>query len=97
MRLTDGDLAHLFRYGMVLQRLDNPDDIPMRGEVMPHPDKPDVFWFKMYGVGDSWYTRDVESDGIGGYTFTDLWGGRRRLFPLPEADKLWWIDRGESE
>lgn len=93
MQLSDDDLARLFVFGMAIQRLDDPDDVPMRGEVMPHPENPAVFWFRMHGVGDTWYPREVEPDGLGGYTFTDPWGARRRISPLPKSEKLWWIDR----
>lgn len=92
MRITDGDLAHLFHYGMVIERLDGEGDASLRGQALPHPDNPDVFYFVIRGVGDSWYSREVQPDGSGRYTFTDAWGQRRRIYPLPESEKLWWID-----
>ena len=92
MRITDGDLAHLFHYGMVIERLDGEGDAPLRGQALPHPDSPDLFYFVIRDVGDSWYSREVQTDGSGRYTFTDPWGQRRRIYPLPESEKLWWID-----
>lgn len=70
---------------MAMQKLDERDESLWRGLAEPHPENPD--WI------DLWITyemntvvpRDVEPDDLGGYTFLDQWGDRRRIFPLPEA------------
>lgn len=88
MRLTDNDILHLFKFGMGMQRLDEERDIPIHGMVEPHPDNPD--WINLW-ITDGANTvlpRDVEHDGTGGYLLNDPWGGRKRVFPLPEAEEV---------
>lgn len=96
MRLTDGDLEHLFCFGMAMQRLDERDGAPWHGIAKPHAENPD--WIDLW-ITDEMNTvlpRDVEPDDLGGYTFTDPSGGRRRIFPLPEAQRVSFGSSGDA-
>lgn len=88
MRLTDGDLQHLFRFGMAMQRLDERDEFLLRGRAEPHPDNRDCINLWVTEGANSVLPREVEPDDLGGYRFTDAQGGRRRIFPLPEAQRV---------
>ncbi|MEJ6554641.1 hypothetical protein PQI51_06365 [Microbacterium esteraromaticum] len=88
MRFTDGDLRHLFRFGIAMQKLDEHDGSLWCGIAKPHPENRD--WIALW-ITDEMNTvvpREVEPDELGGYTFVDPWGGRRRIFPLPEARRV---------
>lgn len=86
MRLTDEDLDHLFKFGMGMQRLDHAGEQPWYGRVEPHEENLDWINLWLTEGANTVLPREVEHDGIGGYLFTDPWGGRRRVFPLPEAE-----------
>ena len=88
MRLTNEDLKHLFKFGMGMQRLDEDGSHPVRGIAEPHGENREWISLWITDGANTVLPRDVEHDGIGGYLFTDPWGGRRRLFPLPEAERV---------
>lgn len=90
MRLTDQDLATIFKYGMSVTKLDDPDedDIPLRGVVEPARDDDDAFAFFINEFAGTWYSREVEPDGTGGYIVDTNWGEKLRLFPIPESQKF---------
>jgi hypothetical protein len=87
MWLTDNDLRHLFRFGMAIQRADDPEDIPMRGLAKPHPENPDWFDLWVTDGANTVFARDVEPDGTGGY-LNDRLGIAYRFFPVPESQKI---------
>ncbi len=93
MRLTDHDLATIFKYGISVTQEshhngDDPEDvIPLRGTVTPHDENAD--WFNVWVTEgmNSVFTRDVDPDGRGGYINNRL-GVTFRFFPLPKSRKF---------
>lgn len=92
MRLTDQDLATIFKHGVSVTQESHPigddreDVVPLRGTVAPHDENPD--WFNVWVTdgANSVFTREVEPDGRGGY-INDRLGVTFRFFPLPKSQK----------